>query len=288
MKGDVFMNEKFYVYLLLHVYGVGAKTILKWWTSPKRTYDFNHLRSFIAPQFQCRAEESYHAVLSQQENWYQLYKKEQFITIKDDVYPKWLKEIYNPPPFLFYRGDIHLMSQPCLAIIGSRQPIDYSYYALEMLLPKLASKYVIVSGMARGIDTLSHQRTIFYHGRTIGVLGNSLDYVYPKENKQLQERMGNEQLLISEYPLHTPPLASQFPQRNRIISGLSQGTVVIQAAQKSGTMITANQALEEGREVFAVPGCINHPAFLGCHHLIQNGAKLVTNADDIIEELKFW
>lgn len=282
------MDQLFYAYLLLHVIGVGPKTIDSVMMDENWTADFSYIEPLILPSYKERAEQSWAEVMAHEKEWKLRYEMEQFVALTQSTYPKWLKEIYAPPPFLFYKGDISLLQEPALAIIGSRKPCSYSYDVLEALIPILAKHYVIVSGLAKGIDTRSHQRTIFYKGHTIGVLGNSLDYYYPKENYALQQKMGHEQLVITEYPLGTRPHPHHFPARNRIISGLTQGTVVIQAAKKSGTMITASQALEAGREVFAVPGCLNDPQFEGCLDLIHSGATLVRNADDIMEALRFW
>lgn len=207
------------------------------------------------------------------------------MTILSEAYPLYLKEIYNPPAALFYHGNLAWLKRPALAMVGSRAATVYGRKIVSNLIPELVGKYVMVSGLAKGIDTSVHQHTIRHQGKTIGVIGTGLDVVYPQENLRLQQYMGERQLLVSEYPPGTAPLPYHFPARNRIIAGLSQGTVIIEAKQKSGSLITAQLALESGREVFAVPGSVIDERSIGCLELIQQGAKCVINSRDILEEL---
>ncbi|WML31827.1 DNA-processing protein DprA [Neobacillus sp. OS1-32] len=211
----------------------------------------------------------------------------QVITIFDKEYPAYLKEIYQPPWALFAKGDISLLErEPKLAVVGSRQATQYGRNAIRLLFPQLIENNVlIVSGLAKGIDALAHQYAIKNGGRTIGVLAGGLYHIYPRENLNLALEMMDTQLVLSEYPPDTKPQKWHFPARNRIISGLSRGTFIIEAKRKSGSLITANFAVNEGREVFSLPGSIFNPFSLGTNDLIQQGAKLITKAEDILEEL---
>jgi DNA processing protein len=200
-------------------------------------------------------------------------------------YPKSLFQIPDPPPFLYLRGEIR-SSEPAVAIVGSRRCTRYGELATAQLAEGLARHGVaVVSGMARGIDTAAHKGALDAGGRTIGVLGCGVDKVYPPENRKLFEKAAEQGALVSEFPLGTLPLAENFPRRNRIISGLSQGVLVVEATANSGSLITAQFALEHGRDVFAVPGNINFASSKGTNTLIKQGAKLVDCAEDILEEL---
>ncbi|MBS8263446.1 DNA-protecting protein DprA [Mesobacillus boroniphilus] len=209
------------------------------------------------------------------------------ITIFDDDYPSRLKTIYQPPWILFAKGDLSLLkNRKSLAVVGSRNATTYGMGAINFLFPSLIEKNIlIVSGLARGIDAHAHKAAIKMGGKTIGVIAGGFHNLYPKENVKLAEYMMEKQLLISEYPPATMPAKWQFPMRNRIISGLSEGTLVIEARKKSGSLITADFALNEGRDVFAIPGSILTPDSDGVHYLIQQGAKLVKSSEDILEEL---
>ncbi|GHH96544.1 DNA-processing protein DprA [Neobacillus kokaensis] len=210
------------------------------------------------------------------------------ITYFDKDYPSYLKEIYQPPWALFAKGDVSLLGKdPKLAVVGSRQPTQYGKNAVRLLFPKLIqNKILIVSGLAKGIDTLAHEYAIKNGGHTIGVIAGGFHHIYPKENMNLAAEMMKSQLVLSEYPPDTKPQRWHFPARNRIISGLSRGTFIIEAKRKSGSLITANYAVLEGREVFALPGSIFNPYSDGTNDLIQQGAKLVTKAEDILEEIR--
>lgn len=211
------------------------------------------------------------------------------ITIFDKEYPRVLKEIYQPPWALYAKGDIALLEkEPKLAVVGSRQATPYGKKAIRHIFPDLINQDIlIVSGLATGIDALAHEETIKLDGKTIGVIAGGLYHIYPKENLPLAVKMMQTQLVISEYPPDTKPLRWHFPARNRIISGLSTGTFIIEAKRKSGSLITANYAVHEGRDVFSIPGSIFNPCSEGANELIQQGAKLVICAKDILEELKY-
>jgi DNA processing protein len=207
------------------------------------------------------------------------------ITFYDHEYPSWLKNIYDPPFVLFYRGKFPKEEDICVGMVGSRKATAYGRLMAETLAQGLAEKGVwVVSGMARGIDTFSHQGCLKAGGRTIAVLGSGIDVIYPRENRGLYEKIITSGLVVSEFPLGTPPLPQNFPARNRIISGLSRGVIVVEAAEKSGSLITVDFALEQGRDVFALPGPVTSPLSRGTHKLIRQGAKLVETADDILEE----
>lgn len=209
----------------------------------------------------------------------------QVLTPYDPEYPPLLKEIFNPPWVLYAWGDLTLLSRPGLGVVGSRKTTHYGRHVTEKLVPELVHKgWVIVSGLALGIDAISHESTLQAGGKTVAVLGSGIDVIYPKNNRHLYERIKEQGLLLSEYPPGTPAIPAYFPQRNRIISGLSHGIIVVEAAKKSGSLITAHLALEQGRDVFAIPGSIFDFQSVGTNLLIQQGAKLVTNALDIVDE----
>ncbi|OGQ99254.1 MAG: DNA protecting protein DprA [Deltaproteobacteria bacterium RIFOXYD12_FULL_55_16] len=204
----------------------------------------------------------------------------------EPLFPPLLKEISDPPPFLHVLGAPQLLSAPGIAMVGARAASSYGLQVAGRLAAELARHHlVIISGFALGIDTAAHRGALAAGGKTVAVMGCGLDIIYPAQNKKLHEQIAAHGAIISENPLGTLPDGFRFPARNRIISGLSLGVVVVEAAHRSGTLITAHQALEQGRDVFAIPGRIDSPKSEGCHRLIQEGAKLVHNAADILEEL---
>lgn len=201
-------------------------------------------------------------------------------------YPELLNNIYDPPPVLYVRGELDSLSELAVAVIGARRATPYGLTVAEKLGRELACEgFWVVSGMARGIDSAAHRGALVGKGKTIAVLGCGLDVVYPQENRRLMEEIAGSGAVISEFPLGTKPAAGNFPRRNRVISGLSRGVVVVEAEERSGTSITVNFALEQGREVFAVPGPITAKLSRGPNMLIKTGARLVEKADDILEEL---
>jgi DNA processing protein len=209
------------------------------------------------------------------------------ILLTDSNYPKNLFAIYNPPPFIYLKGDIIKEDDIAIAIVGTRVPDRYGRFVTEELAGELAARGIsVVSGMARGIDSIAHDGALKRGGRTIAVLGSGLDVIYPQENKRLYERISNQGAVISELPIGTTPDSVNFPKRNRIISGLSLGVAVVQASDKSGSLITASFALEQNREVFAVPGNIGSRLSRGTNRLIKQGAKLVESVDDILSEIE--
>lgn len=208
------------------------------------------------------------------------------ITIEDKRYPKLLKEIDSPPLILYVKGEESLFNQHSLAVVGTRRPTEYGREAVKQLVDQLTDKLIIVSGLARGIDSAAHWQCLKNKGKTIAVLGHGLERIYPLENQRLADAIvSGGGALVTEYPLNYPLDKTNFPLRNRIIAGLTLGTLVIEGGERSGTKITANFAVDYGREVFCVPGPINSDLSLGPAELIQNGAKLVTKVEDIWEEL---
>lgn len=208
------------------------------------------------------------------------------ITIFDKDYPESLEHIYNPPKVIFKKGTIVEEDKLAIGIVGSRESTQYGQWATEKFVKELVDLDVtIISGLAIGIDSIAHKTAIEFGGRTIAVLGNGLDIVYPKRNQALYESIPNTGAMITEYPLGTPPMAYNFPQRNRLISGLALGIIVIEAKEKSGSLITAYHALEQGKEVFALPGNINSIFSKGTNKLIKEGAKILMDIDDIVEEV---
>jgi len=211
----------------------------------------------------------------------------QVLTCNDSTYPRRLKEIYDYPPVLYVRGALIPDDEYCLAVVGTRRATVYGKQVTEEIVADLASSRItIVSGLARGIDTIAHRSALEAGGRTIAVFASGLDTVYPAENENLARDIMEHGALLSEYPLGTRPRAENFPRRNRILSGLSLGVLVTEADDDSGAMITAADAIEQDREVFAIPGSILSPASRGVNRLIQKGeAKLVRTYTDIMEEL---
>ena len=208
------------------------------------------------------------------------------LTLSDPNYPELLKELKDAPPILYATGKIELLSNPQIAMVGSRNCTPGGASTAHEFASYLTSAgLTITSGMALGIDKHAHQGALDAPGNTIAVIGTGIDRIYPSKNKKLAYQIAQDGLIISEFPLGTPPLSENFPKRNRIISGLSLGTLVIEATRKSGSLITARCSMEQGREVFAIPGSIHNPQAKGCHHLIREGAKLVDQASDIIDDI---
>ncbi len=204
----------------------------------------------------------------------------------DEDYPELLAQIPGPPEQLYVNGDPGLLHMPAIAIVGSRNPTEGGRRnAFEFARHLGSCGFCIVSGLAQGIDTAAHRGALEAGAATIAFFGHGIDRVYPAANRDLAHEIARSGALVSEFPLGTPPQRELFPQRNRLISGISLGTVVIEAARRSGSLITARLASEQGREVFALPGSIHNPLARGCHKLIRQGAKLVETADDIVAEL---
>jgi len=211
------------------------------------------------------------------------------IGFENEAYPERLKNIYDPPLKLFVLGNKDLLRQKSIAIVGSREATEYGRNVALQFAKSLSENGInIISGLALGIDTYAHLGTLQLHsrGKTIAVLGSGLDEIYPKQNKELAKQIiQSGGCIITEFPFGTKPEKLNFPQRNRIISGLSEGILVVEASEQSGSLITADFALEQGKEVFAVPGNILNKTSVGTNNLIKQGAKLVTNYEEILEEI---
>ncbi len=287
------MDEKDYILWLSNVEGVGVKTLeklIRYYGSGKNIFNSstNNLYSFKGiPQstienilknknveyiekLKCNFNKNSIEVLSKTE----------------EDYPENLKNIYDPPYILYKKGYISEKDNNAIAIVGSRNPSPYGKWAAYKFASELARIGItIISGLAYGIDTVAHKGAIEGGGRTIAVLGCGIDICYPKSNFNLMRNIPNSGSIVSEYSMGIQPVAGHFPARNRIISGLAKGVIVIEAAERSGSLITAEFALDQGREVFAVPGNINSPLSKGTNKLIKEGAKLVNTIEDILEEL---
>ncbi len=208
------------------------------------------------------------------------------ITLDDDIYPPALREIHDPPFLLYIKGQLRPSDSAAIGVVGSRRMTHYGREQARKLSFQLArTGFCIISGLARGIDTAAHEAALAAEGRTVAVLGSGIGNVYPPENQALADKITENGAVISEFPVLYVPDKQSFPLRNRIVSGMSQGLLVVEAPARSGSMITANQALEQGRTVFAVPGPIDRPSSEGCNRLIRAGATLVCTAQDIIDDL---
>lgn len=286
------LPERAYVAALNSIRGFGCKTVCKIINcvgSAKKawTAEEGHLRSLGLPEKviqrllsgrqEVDAEKLFDKVLTQ---------GIKLVTVFDAEYPGQLKSIANPPAVLYVKGTLPACCFLSVAIVGTRTATVYGTKTARTIASELASRSIcIVSGMARGIDTSAHKGAIDVHGPTVAVLGCGVDVIYPPENGVLAEQIQEHGALISEYPLGTAPDKGNFPARNRIISGLSNAVVVVEAPMKSGALITADFALDQGKEVFAVPGPISSRSSQGCNQLIKEGAKLVQGVEDILEEL---
>ncbi|WP_353572483.1 DNA-processing protein DprA [Candidatus Albibeggiatoa sp. nov. BB20] len=208
------------------------------------------------------------------------------LTLEHPQYPAYLRDVHGAPPILYAHGQLDVLQTPQIAIVGTRNPSQQGYELAKEFSNQIAQAgFTITSGLAKGIDEAAHWGAVAMNGRTIAVTGTGLDRVYPAQNYQLAHAIAQHGLLLSEFPLKTPPHPENFPRRNRIISGMTLGTLVIEANVRSGSLITARLAAEQGRDVFAVPGSVHNKLARGCHALIKEGAKLVESANDVIEEL---
>lgn len=208
------------------------------------------------------------------------------LTLECESYPEKLRHIASPPPFLMVKGQIKSLNLPQVAIVGSRYPTSSgAQQAYDFALQLSSHGLIITSGLAKGVDMLAHQGVIDGHGATVAVLGTGVDQIYPKSHSKLAQNICEKGALVSEFPLGTPAMRGHFPRRNRIVSGMSLGTLVIEATLKSGSLITARQALEQNREVMAIPGAIHNPQKAGCHYLIRQGAKLIETPEQVVEEI---
>jgi DNA processing protein len=287
------MEDKFYWLALSLVQGVGAilfKRLVTAFGSPRSVFEASP--EALQQVEGVGAKTAYHIkaffktdILRKQ---LQLLEKHQvqIVTLADSGYPELLRTIFDPPPVLYIKGTLSERDRLAVAVVGSRKSSSYGRLTAEKICLDLVSRGVtVVSGLARGIDSFAHRGALKGRGRTIAVLGNGVDYIYPRENRKLYEEIVEKGAVISEFPLGTPPDRKNFPVRNRIISGMSLGVVVVEASDRSGALITADLALEQGREVLAIPGNISSYTSRGTHRLIKQGAKLVETVEDILEEL---
>jgi DNA processing protein len=280
---------------LVETPGVGrdaARKLLAAFGSPQAVLQASAaaVRSVVAPaaaQALAMPHESLAAQLAKTLEWLQADPMHAIITLGDATYPRALLETADPPLLLYAQGELTWLETPSLAIVGSRNPTQQGVDNARAFAEHLSRAGVaVVSGLALGVDAAAHEGALNGPAGSVAVVGTGLDQVYPKRNAGLAHRIAEKGVLLSEYSLGTPPLAANFPVRNRIIAGLSRGTLVVEAALQSGSLITARLAAEAGREVYAIPGSIHSPQSRGCHLLLKQGAKLVDTAQDILEDLR--
>jgi DNA processing protein len=275
----------------LSVSGVKRGVILKLMNEFNKYEDiFNNNAEELADKLNLTAETIFTILNSDKteiKSEYEKYEKDKIkiISLKDERYPKLLKNISNPPPFIYVKGKVEF-SEKAIGVVGTRRVTAYGSSVTEKIARELSNSGVtVVSGLALGVDGAAHEQSLNCKGDTIAVVGTGLDIIYPYENKKLWERMEREGTIISEYPLGTAAARWTFPERNRIIAGLSKGVVITESYKRGGALITGKIALDEGRELFAVPGNIYYPSCEGCNAVIKRGeAKLVTSVEDILEE----
>lgn len=274
------------------IHGLGSQTfcqLLKAFGSPTNVYaaNFRQLKEVVSDRIATEISQGVNTdALADSLHWLSQ-ENNYLVTLADAEYPKSLLEITDPPPFLYAKGNLALLNQPSIAIVGSRNASVQGEKNAEAFAHDLCEYGLcIVSGLALGIDGAAHRGALKANGATIAVVGTGLDIVYPAKHRDLAHQIAERGLIISEFALGTPSKPQNFPKRNRIISGLSLGCLVVEANIQSGSQITARLAAEQGREIFAIPGSIHSPMSKGCHQLIKQGAKLVDCLQDIIEELK--
>ena len=285
------MNNKHYFLALNRIDQVGPRTVLKLlrcWPNLEELF-----RSSLQSMEQAGLQPALAKAIATfdfsavEADWrWQEEEQHSLLTWCDWEYPTLLKEIHDPPPVLYARGALSSFLQPTVAMVGSRKPsITGSETAWRFAFELAGHHVTVVSGLALGIDAKAHSGCMAAGGATIAVMGTGIDCIYPRHHVKLAEKIVEKGLLLSELPLKSPPIAGHFPRRNRIISGLSLATLVVEAAIRSGSLITARLALEQNRDVLAIPGSIYNPVAMGCHHLLQQGAKLVTTSADVLDEL---
>ncbi|MCL6268534.1 DNA-processing protein DprA [Sansalvadorimonas sp. 2012CJ34-2] len=281
---------------LFHIPGLGTsryQALLDHYSHPLEVLKagFSRLRTIVpervARAIQLSGQNSLtYMAMEKDKGWLGLSFDHHILSLEDGEYPELLKNIHDPPPLLYIKGNIETLKSKQLAVVGSRSPsLAAQQTAREICHDLAATGITITSGLARGIDGAAHQGALEACAQTIGVVACGVDIVYPVRHKKLAQQIQQQGALVSEFPLGTQPKAGHFPRRNRIISGLSSGVLVVEAAMASGSLVTARCALEQGREVFAMPGSVNNPSVKGCHALIRDGACLVENAEQVLEEL---
>lgn len=289
MSFDVSLKAWLALSLTRGLGGEGARRLLKEFGSPDAVFaaSIASLKSVIKADVATEiakgiADEQVSPALTWLED-----RNNHVVTLADSDYPQALLNTADPPLLLYVKGRLDLLNRPSLAVVGSRNATPQGINNAEAFARSLSEAGLcIISGMAHGIDAAAHRGALHGQGSSIAVVGTGLDKVYPAANRNLAHALAQQGALVSEFPLGTPPLAANFPRRNRIISGMSVGCLVVEGSLQSGSLITARLALEQGRDVFAIPGSIHAPQSKGCHALIKQGAKLVESAQDVLEELR--
>ncbi|STX44270.1 protein smf [Legionella donaldsonii] len=285
------MNNKPYLIALNKIEQIGPRTLVKLlqrWPDLEEMFRLSErqLQQAGLPAKMAQAISSFHFKELEADFRWQEKSNHHLLTWEDSNYPTLLKEIHDPPLILYAIGELSCLQQPAIAIVGSRKPsITGSELARRFAYELTMNHLTVVSGLAQGIDTQAHRGSLDARGKTVAVMATGIDRIYPRQNAQLAAEISQNGLLISEFSLKTAPTAGHFPRRNRIISGLSLATLVVEAAIRSGSLITARLALEQNRDVLAVPGSLLNPQARGCHHLLQQGARLVTSSQDVLDEL---
>lgn len=285
------MNNKSYLLALNRIGSIGPRTVAKLlnrWPQLDELFKLSSEQKQEAGLPLKLAEAITHFDIKQIEaDWrWETAQDHHLLTWFDKEYPPLLKEIHDPPPVLYAIGDLNCFDQPSIAMVGSRKPSVTGSETAWRFAYELASQPItIVSGLALGIDAQAHSGCLAAKGKTIAVMGTGIDCIYPRRHQGLAAQIKENGLLLSQFPLKSPAIAGHFPLRNRIISGLSLATLVVEAAVKSGSLITARLACEQNRDVFAIPGSIYNPQSKGCHLLLQEGAKVVTSVQDVLDEL---
>ena len=286
------MDNKFFFLALNRIEGIGPRTVfmfLSYWPNLAQLFDLSVTQMLQAgiPSKIAHAIKSFDLRLVDVDLAWQNSSNQHLLTWDSDNYPQLLKEIPDPPIVLYAKGNLACLSRPTLAIVGTRKPsITGSEIAYKFSVELAGAGVTIVSGLALGVDTQAHSGCLFANGSTIAVMGTGIDRIYPQQNRELSNRIVKKGLLLSEFPPGVPPKAGHFPRRNRIISGLSLSTLVVEAAIKSGSLITARFAIEQNRDVLAIPGSIHNTQAKGCHYLLQQGARLVESTKDVLDALE--
>ena len=290
-QSDFFMKNKHYYLALNRIYRIGPLTIiklLKRWPELQEMFELSSpaLEKAGLPLVLAQAIANFDMASIEADLRWEEVENQHLITWADVEYPPLLKEIHDPPVVLYAKGNLRAFKQTTVAMVGTRKPSVTGSETARFFARELSARNItIVSGLALGIDAQAHQGCLDSQGKTIAVMGTGIDTIYPARHRVLASEICQNGLLLSEFPLKTQPIAGHFPRRNRIISGLSMVTLIVEAAIKSGSLITARLAIEQNRDVLAIPGSIHNPQTRGCHHLLQQGAKLVSSIQDVLDEV---
>lgn len=289
------MNNKHYLLALNRIPGIGPRTIIKLlnrWPDLNNLFQLSRddcIEAGLPPKLSHALQNIPLAAIEADLKWEESESHHTILTLLDPLYPVLLKEIHDPPPVLYAKGALSALNASALAMVGTRKPSVLGRKIARSFAFELAQQELtITSGLALGIDGEVHEGCLAAKGRTIAVMATGIDCIYPLQHAKLAERICVDGLLLTEFPLKVSPNAGHFPRRNRIISGLSLGVLVIEAAIKSGSLITARMAMEQNRSVFAIPGSIYNQQTKGCHYLLQQGAALVTSPQDVLSEIMGW